>query len=172
MRRGRYGRRPSGRDRACSVLRICIGVFFLFEGHRQDRAGSPTRRCSPSQLSGLAAGGRRSGLDRATRIWSGSRFPASRLRAAGAARRNLSGLALIAGFWTPLFAFVAFFMALNFQFAQRRAVQVQLPDERLRAAGAGRRRWRWRSAACGCRCSSGDECCACRREGQTGDGSR
>jgi len=28
-----------------------------------------------------------------------------------------SGLALIAGFWTPLFAFVAFFMALNFQFA-------------------------------------------------------
>ena len=27
------------------------------------------------------------------------------------------GVALIAGIWTPLFAFVAFFMALNFQFA-------------------------------------------------------
>jgi uncharacterized membrane protein YphA (DoxX/SURF4 family) len=29
----------------------------------------------------------------------------------------VSGVALVAGFWTPLFAFVAFFMALNFQFA-------------------------------------------------------
>ena len=28
-----------------------------------------------------------------------------------------SGAALVAGIWTPLFAFVAFFMALNFQFA-------------------------------------------------------
>jgi uncharacterized membrane protein YphA (DoxX/SURF4 family) len=28
-----------------------------------------------------------------------------------------AGVALIAGFWTPLFAFVAFFMALNFQIA-------------------------------------------------------
>jgi uncharacterized membrane protein YphA (DoxX/SURF4 family) len=28
-----------------------------------------------------------------------------------------SGLALIFGLWTPLFAFVAFCMALNFQFA-------------------------------------------------------
>ena len=28
-----------------------------------------------------------------------------------------SGLALVTGFWTPLFAFVAFFMALNFQIA-------------------------------------------------------
>ena len=28
-----------------------------------------------------------------------------------------SGVALIAGFWTPLFAFVGFVMALNFQFA-------------------------------------------------------
>jgi uncharacterized membrane protein YphA (DoxX/SURF4 family) len=28
-----------------------------------------------------------------------------------------SGIALVLGLWTPLFAFVAFFMALNFQFA-------------------------------------------------------
>jgi uncharacterized membrane protein YphA (DoxX/SURF4 family) len=28
-----------------------------------------------------------------------------------------SGVALIAGVWTPLFAFIAFFMALNFQIA-------------------------------------------------------
>ena len=28
-----------------------------------------------------------------------------------------SGLALIVGFWTPIFALVAFLMALNFQFA-------------------------------------------------------
>ena len=31
--------------------------------------------------------------------------------------RSTSGLALVLGFWTPLFAFVAFFMALNFQIA-------------------------------------------------------
>ena len=29
----------------------------------------------------------------------------------------VSGLALVAGFWTPLFAFIAFFMALNFHIA-------------------------------------------------------
>jgi uncharacterized membrane protein YphA (DoxX/SURF4 family) len=28
-----------------------------------------------------------------------------------------SGAAMVAGFWTPFFALVAFFMALNFQFA-------------------------------------------------------
>ena len=28
-----------------------------------------------------------------------------------------SGVALVIGFWTPVFAFVAFFMALNFQVA-------------------------------------------------------
>ena len=28
-----------------------------------------------------------------------------------------AGVALVAGFWTPLFAFIAFFMALNFQIA-------------------------------------------------------
>ena len=28
-----------------------------------------------------------------------------------------SGVALVIGFWTPIFAFVAFFMALNFQVA-------------------------------------------------------
>ena len=28
-----------------------------------------------------------------------------------------SGLALLLGIWTPLFAFIAFFMALNFQIA-------------------------------------------------------
>ena len=29
----------------------------------------------------------------------------------------VSGTALVAGFWSPLFAFIAFFMALNFQIA-------------------------------------------------------
>ena len=29
----------------------------------------------------------------------------------------MSGVAMVLGFWTPLFAFVAFFMALSFQLA-------------------------------------------------------
>ena len=99
-----------------AILRICIGVFFLFEGigkiawlDRCVAAGGAARR--------LGAGG--AGVARgATRISSAWRCPTRRYFARPVPLGEMvSGAALIAGFWTPFFAFVAFFMALNFQFA-------------------------------------------------------
>ena len=49
-----------------------------------------------------------------------------------------SGAALIAGFWTPFFAFVAFFMALNFQFASGALFKYSVLTSGYGAAGARR----------------------------------
>ena len=100
---------------ALALLRVAIGVFFVFEsllkiGWLGD----------PSILAGQFG------------AWSGSVPPGStsawylqtiaipfasvfaRLVPIG---EFVCGVALVAGFWTRLFAFIAFFMALNFQIA-------------------------------------------------------
>ena len=98
-----------------AILRIFVGIFFVFEGIGKIRWFTDT-----SLLAGQLAG------------WLHAVPPASlshqyleRVAIPGApifARlvplgEIVSGLALVAGVWTPLFALVAFFMALNFQFA-------------------------------------------------------
>ena len=98
-----------------TVLRICIGFFFLFEG-----LGKIRWFADSSILRGMFA------------EWSRSVAPGSiaqmyldRVAVPGAAifarlvplGEVACGVALVAGFMTPLFAFVAFFMALNFQIA-------------------------------------------------------
>jgi uncharacterized membrane protein YphA (DoxX/SURF4 family) len=105
-----------GRQRAAwTILRVSIGVFFLFEGLGKFRwfvDGSLLR----AQLTGWAQASaqgsiahwylERIGLPYATVF--------ARLVPLG---EMSSGLAMIADFWTPVFALVAFFMALNFQVA-------------------------------------------------------
>jgi uncharacterized membrane protein YphA (DoxX/SURF4 family) len=98
-----------------TVLRVCIGVFFIFEALGKIRWFG-----DPSIL--------------ATRLaeWSHAAPPGSisawylqRVADPGVAiyarlvplGELISGIALVVGFWTPLFAFIAFFMALNFQIA-------------------------------------------------------
>jgi uncharacterized membrane protein YphA (DoxX/SURF4 family) len=98
-----------------AVLRICIGAFFIFEG-----LGKIRWFVDSSILAGQLAG------------WHGTLAAGSisaryieRLAMPGVAYfarlvplGELScGVALVAGIWTPVAAFVAFVMALNFQVA-------------------------------------------------------
>ena len=98
-----------------TILRVCIGTFFIFEG-----IGKIRWLTNPSLLAAQLTS------------WSQAAPPGSlshaylermaipyvrifaRLVPLG---EIVSGIAMVTGFWTPLFAFVAFFMALNFQFA-------------------------------------------------------
>jgi uncharacterized membrane protein YphA (DoxX/SURF4 family) len=98
-----------------TILRICIGVFFVFEG-----LGKFGWFMNPSlladQLSGWsheAAAGSISQMYLQKVAVPGLAFFA-RLVPLG---EMSSGLAMIFGIWTPLAAFIAFFMALNFQIA-------------------------------------------------------
>jgi uncharacterized membrane protein YphA (DoxX/SURF4 family) len=98
-----------------AVLRICIGIFFLFEG-----IGKIPWLTDTSILRGQLAA-----WAQAVPAGSWSHVYLERVAmpyAAYFARavplgEMVSGAALIAGFWTPFFAFVALFMAFNFQFA-------------------------------------------------------
>ncbi|HZP48455.1 MAG TPA: DoxX family protein [Vicinamibacterales bacterium] len=98
-----------------TVLRICIGLFFLFEGLGKIRwFANPA--ILGNQLNGWAA-------SVPEHSWSARYLSAIALPYVGYFARLVplgelaSGVALILGVWTPLFAFVAFFMALNFEFA-------------------------------------------------------
>jgi uncharacterized membrane protein YphA (DoxX/SURF4 family) len=97
------------------ILRLCIGTFFIFEG-----LGKIRWFTDPSVLAGQFA------------TWSQTAAPGSlsqwylqQVATPGVAvfarlvplGELVSGVAMVAGFWTPLFAFVAFFMALNFHVA-------------------------------------------------------
>jgi uncharacterized membrane protein YphA (DoxX/SURF4 family) len=98
-----------------AILRICIGIFFIFEG-----LGKIRWFADPSALAGQL-----DGWLHAVPSGSLSQLYLQRIAIPGVAifarlvplGEMVSGAALILGFWTPLFAFVAFFMALNFQFA-------------------------------------------------------
>jgi uncharacterized membrane protein YphA (DoxX/SURF4 family) len=98
-----------------SILRICIGVFFIFEGFGKLRWFT-----DPSLLAGQLAG-----WSQAVPAGSWSHLYLERVAMPYAtifARlvplgEITSGAALVVGVWAPFFAFVTFVMALNFQFA-------------------------------------------------------
>ena len=98
-----------------TVLRILIGVFFVFEGLGKVRWLADT-----SMLAARLA----DWLQHAP-VGSISQWYLQKVALPGLpyfARlvplgETSAGLAMIAGFWTPLAAFVAFFMALNFEIA-------------------------------------------------------
>ena len=98
-----------------AILRICIGVFFVFEGFGKIRWFTDT-----SLLAGQLAG-----WSQAVPAGSWSQLylervamPYSTIFARLVPLGEItSGAAMVAGFWTPFFALVAFFLALNFQFA-------------------------------------------------------
>ena len=98
-----------------AILRVCIGVFFLFEG-----IGKIPWFTDTSLLAGQLAGWAQAVpaaswshlyLERVAMPYSAT---FARLVPLG---EMASGIALIVGVWTPFTALVAFFMALNFQFA-------------------------------------------------------
>jgi uncharacterized membrane protein YphA (DoxX/SURF4 family) len=98
-----------------AVLRICIGVFFIFEG-----LGKIRWFVDSSMLAGQLAGWHAALASGSI----GARYiehvamPGVVYFARLVPLGELScGVALVAGFWTPIAAFVAFFMALNFQVA-------------------------------------------------------
>ena len=98
-----------------ALLRICIGVFFLFEG-----LGKIRWFVDPSILAGQLATWSSAAAPGSVSAWYLSRVALpglpyfARLVPLG---EMCSGVALVVGFWTPVVAFVAFFMALNFQVA-------------------------------------------------------
>jgi uncharacterized membrane protein YphA (DoxX/SURF4 family) len=98
-----------------TVLRVCLGVFFLFEG-----LGKIRWFTSPGPLAATFTEWSRSVAPGSISDWYLHRIavPGVAIFAKLVPLGELSaGIALLAGFWTPLFALVAFFMALNFQIA-------------------------------------------------------
>ena len=101
--------------RGLALLRICIGIFFLFEGIGKFRWFTDPSLLGGQLLAWLQASPPGSLSHRYLEQFAipGVAYFA-RLVPLG---EIVSGLALIVGFWTPVFALVAFVMALNFQFA-------------------------------------------------------
>jgi uncharacterized membrane protein YphA (DoxX/SURF4 family) len=98
-----------------AILRICIGVFFIFEA-----IGKIRWLGDPSILGGMFTGWGQTAGPGSISAWYVARIATpglpyfARLVPLG---ELSAGFALVLGFWTPLAAFVAFFMALNFQIA-------------------------------------------------------
>ena len=98
-----------------ALMRVCIGVFFIFEG-----LGKIRWLVDPSILAGQFAGWSSAAAPGSASAWYLARVALpgltyfAKLVPLG---EICSGVALVIGFWTPIFAFVAFFMALNFQVA-------------------------------------------------------
>jgi uncharacterized membrane protein YphA (DoxX/SURF4 family) len=96
-----------------AITRICIGVFFIFEGLGKLRWFTDSSILSGTFSQWLASAG------------PASRWYLERIALPGVSYfarlvpigEICSGIALVLGFWTPLFALVAFVMALNFQWA-------------------------------------------------------
>jgi len=98
-----------------TVLRICLGIFFFFEGLGKIRWFLDT-----SPLAAMFASWSQTAAPGSVSQWYLARIAIpgvavfARLVPLG---EITCGLALLLGVWTPLVAFVAFFMALNFQIA-------------------------------------------------------
>ena len=98
-----------------AIIRVSIGVFFIFEGLGKWRWFADSSILA-NQLAGwqhaVAPGSTAAAYLERVAIPFVSIFarlvPLAEL---------CSGIALVVGFWTPLFAGLAFLMALNFQFA-------------------------------------------------------
>ena len=98
-----------------AVLRVCLGIFFIFEGLGKIRWFTDSSILA-SQLDGwlhaVPAGSLGQMYLQRVAIPGVAIF--ARLVPLG---EMASGAAMVLGFWTPFFAFVAFLMALNFQIA-------------------------------------------------------
>jgi uncharacterized membrane protein YphA (DoxX/SURF4 family) len=98
-----------------TILRLCLGVFFLFEGLGKVRWLSNTSMLA-TQLNAWAQAA-------SPNSWAGRYLTSIAIPYVGYFARLVPlgeiacGVALIIGLWTPLAAFIAFFMALNYQFA-------------------------------------------------------
>jgi uncharacterized membrane protein YphA (DoxX/SURF4 family) len=98
-----------------TILRISIGVFFVFEGLGKIRwltNSSILAAQFADWLQTAPTGSIMQGYLQRVAVPGVAIF--ARLVPLG---ELLSGLALVLGVWTPLAAFIAFFMALNFQIA-------------------------------------------------------
>jgi len=98
-----------------TILRISIGVFFVFEGLGKIRwltNSSILAAQFADWLQTAPTGSIMQGYLQRIAVPGVAIF--ARLVPLG---ELLSGLALVLGVWTPLAAFIAFFMALNFQIA-------------------------------------------------------
>jgi uncharacterized membrane protein YphA (DoxX/SURF4 family) len=98
-----------------SIVRMALGVFFVFEGIGKIRwFTDPT--ILAGQLSGWLQNAPAGSVSQ--RYLQQLALPYETVFARLVPLGELaSGAALIIGLWTPFFAFVAFFMALNFQIA-------------------------------------------------------
>ena len=100
---------------ALSVVRICIGIFFLFAGLFKLQWFTDT-----SPLARQLANWLRAAPDGSMSHWYVQHVAIpgvavfARLVPLG---EIVSGLALLVGFWTPVFAAISFFMVLNYHFA-------------------------------------------------------
>jgi uncharacterized membrane protein YphA (DoxX/SURF4 family) len=98
-----------------TILRMCLGVFFFFQGLGKYRwfVDSSILTGQFNEWGDAVAPG------------SISRWYLDQIAVPGASifarlvplGEMISGLALLVGFWTPLFAFLTFFMVLNFAIA-------------------------------------------------------
>jgi uncharacterized membrane protein YphA (DoxX/SURF4 family) len=96
-----------------TITRICLGLFFLGEALSKVRWFVDTSLLSRQFGEWMQTAGPASHwyLERIAVPWT-AYF--ARLVPLG---ELTSGVALLVGLWTPLFAFLAFFMTLNFHFA-------------------------------------------------------
>ena len=97
------------------VLRACIGVFFIFEGLSKIRWFTDT-----SLLAGQLGNWLHAAAPGSISAWYLERvaLPFTSVWARLVPLGEIGcGAAMLAGFWTPVFAFLAFLMALNFHVA-------------------------------------------------------
>ena len=98
-----------------AIVRIFIGLFFIFEG-----LGKIRWFLDASILNGQFADWMQKAPPGSIAHWYLEHIAVPWVAAFARAvplGEICSGLALVLGIWTPLFAFIAFFMALNFQIA-------------------------------------------------------
>ena len=118
------------------VLRVLMGVFFIFMG-----VGKLRWFADPSILAGQLSGWQHAAPagSISARYLQSLAVPHEALFARLVPLGELScGLAMTLGIWTPLFAFIAFFMALNFHVAAGTLFHYAFLTNGYGLAGVGR----------------------------------